>query len=204
MKKWTIDGAALLLRVAAGLIFIPHGFSKVFGTGGPAASAHDMPSFGIPALLGYVAAYSELFGAILLIGGLLTRLDALLLTCTMVVAVFVVQLPDALKDPEAGGGNRLFAALHGIELPLALLAITGGILLIGPGRFSLDSLLRTEERVRARWARKPTGSAMQTTARSGAVLDTRPPSPYDARRLGNASSGAAVSQIPTRGRSSVG
>ena len=162
MKKWTIDAVALLLRGAAGLIFIPHGFSKVFGAGGPAAFAHDMPSFGIPALLGYVAAYSEFFGAILLIAGLLTRLDALLLSCMMFVAVFVVQLPDALKDPEASG-NRLFTILHGIELPLALLAITAGILMIGPGRLSLDFLFRIEERLRARWARRSNSSSMQTT-----------------------------------------
>ena len=162
MKKWTIDAAALLLRVAAGLIFIPHGFSKVFGAGGPAAFAHDMPSFGIPAFLGYVAAYSEFFGAILLIAGLLTRLNALLLSGTMFVAVFVVQLPDALKNPEAGG-NRLFAALHGIELPLALLALSAGIVLIGPGRFSLDSLFGIEEKVRARMAKRSRAAAMQPT-----------------------------------------
>ena len=121
-----------------------------------------MPSFGIPAFLGYVAAYSELFGAVLLIVGLLTRLDALLLTGTMFVAVFVVQLPDALKDPEASG-NRLFTILHGIELPLALLAITVAILLIGPGRVSLDSLFGLEEKVRARLARRSGSSAMQPT-----------------------------------------
>ena len=162
MKKWTIDVAALILRVAAGLIFIPHGFSKVFGAGGPASFAHDMPSFGIPVFLGYVAAYSEFFGAILLILGLLTRLDALLLTGMMFVAVFVVQLPDALKDPDAAG-NRLFAILHGIELPLALLAITAGILMIGPGRLSLDALLGIEEKISARFRRRPAASTMQTT-----------------------------------------
>ncbi len=160
MKRRTIDAAALILRLAGGLIFIPHGFSKVFGAGGPAAFAHDMPSFGMPAFLGYVAAYSEFFCAILLIVGLLTRLDAFLLAGTMFVATFVVQLPDALKDPDAVG-NRLFVVLHGIELPLALLAITAGILLIGPGRLSLDHVLRLEERLGARFKRQSTASPMQ-------------------------------------------
>ncbi|HEV2720294.1 MAG TPA: DoxX family protein [Thermoanaerobaculia bacterium] len=146
MKKWPVDATALLLRLAAGLIFLPHGYGKVFGAGGPATFAHDMPSYGLPVFLGYVAAYSELVCAVLLIAGLLTRLDALLLACTMFVATFVVQLPDALRDPQ-GGGNKLFAALRGIELPLALLAICLALLLLGGGRLSLDWLLRVDARV---------------------------------------------------------
>ena len=146
MKKWAIDVTALLLRLAAGLIFLPHGYGKVFGAGGPATFAQDMPSYGLPVFLGYVAAYSELICAILLLAGLLTRLDALLLACTMFVATFVVQLPDALRDPQ-GGGNKLFAALRGIELPLALLAICVALLLLGGGRLSLDWVLRVDERV---------------------------------------------------------
>ena len=146
MKKWTIDVSAFLLRLAAGLIFFPHGWGKVFGAGGPATFAQDMPSYGVPAFLGYVAAYAELVCAVLLIAGLLTRLDALLLACTMFVATFIVQLPDALRDPQ-GGGNKLFAALHGIELPLALLAICLALMLLGAGRLSLDYALRVDERV---------------------------------------------------------
>jgi putative oxidoreductase len=146
MKKWTIDTSAFLLRLAAGLIFFPHGWGKVFGAGGAATFAQDMPSYGVPAFLGYVAAYSELICAVLLIAGLLTRLDALLLACTMFVATFIVQLPDAVRDPQ-GGGNKLFAALHGIELPLALLAICLALMLLGAGRFSLDYALRVDERV---------------------------------------------------------
>jgi len=153
MKKWTIDISALVLRLAAGLIFLPHGYGKVFGAGGPATFAQDMPSYGLPAFLGYAAAYSELICAVLLIAGLLTRLDGLLLACTMFVATFVVQLPDALRDPQ-GGGNKLFAALHGIELPLSLLAICLALTFLGAGRFSPDWLLRVDERVAGLVSRK--------------------------------------------------
>lgn len=145
MRQWTTDIAALVLRVATGLIFIPHGYSKVFGNGGPAAFAADLPGYGVPAFLGYAAAYAEFFGAILLIVGLLTRLDALLLAGTMFVATFVVQLPDALRDPDAAA-NRFFAAMRAVELPLALLAAALVLVLIGPGRFSLDSVLKIEQR----------------------------------------------------------
>ena len=150
VRKWTTDASALILRIAAGLIFIPHGYSKVFGSGGPSAFAADLPGYGVPSFLGYLAAYAEFFGAILLIVGLLTRLDALLLAGTMFVAAFVVQLPDALRDPDSAG-HRFFATMRTIELPLAMLAMMVVLLLIGPGRFSLDALLRVEERV---WKRR--------------------------------------------------
>jgi putative oxidoreductase len=149
MNNRSIDWAALLLRVAVGLIFIPHGFSKVFGTGGAAAFAQDIPAFGLPAFLGYVAAYSEMFGALLLIAGLFTRLDALLLACTMLVAVFFVALPDALHDPQRNT-SLFFAAMHAIELPLSLLGASAAVAILGPGRYSLDALLRIEQRVAAR------------------------------------------------------
>lgn len=155
MKKRTGDIAALVLRIAVGLIFIPHGYAKVFGRGGPAAFAADLPSYHIPYFLGYVVAYAEFYGAILLIAGLLTRIDAFLLACTMAVAVLVVQLPDALNGAQPGA-NRFFEAMKGIELPFALFAATAALLLIGGGSFSLDAVLRLEERL---WKRKTAAKA---------------------------------------------
>ena len=149
MPKVTSDVAALILRLGAGAIFLPHGWSKVFGEGGPAAFAADMSAaYNIPAFLGYLAAYSEVIGAILLIAGLFTRLDALLLAGTMFVAAFIVQLPDALYEVPPGA-IKAFVVLKGIELPLAMLAICIAIVLTGPGRVSLDHVLRIEERFSA-------------------------------------------------------
>ena len=147
-----MDVASLLLRVGAGLVFLPHGYSKVFGSG-VAAFAADMPSYGIPIFLGYVAAYAEFFGSIALIAGLLTRIDAFLLACTMFVAAFVVQLPDALHEAQPGT-VKLFAALRGIELPFAMFAMTAALVILGPGRFSLDGLLGIESRLLAIVRRK--------------------------------------------------
>ena len=141
MSKVSGDIAALVLRLAAGLIFLPHGWSKIAGEGGVAAFAADMAAnYHLPTILGYVAAYSELVGGALLILGLLTRLDALLLAATMFVAAFIVQLPDALYEVPPGA-IKLFVALRGIELPLGMFAICFALMLIGGGRFSLDALL---------------------------------------------------------------
>jgi putative oxidoreductase len=139
-RRWAGDIATLLLRVAVGLIFIPHGYGKVFGKGGPGVFAADLPSFHIPAFLGYIAAYAEFFGAILLIAGLLTRLDAFLLGCTMAVAVLVVQLPDAINGAEPGA-NLFFEAMKTIELPFSLFASCAALVLLGGGRLSLDALV---------------------------------------------------------------
>ena len=135
------DAATLLLRVVAGLIFLPHGWGKVMGEGGSAAFAADIATnYGIPALFGHVAAWAELAGAILLIAGLFTRVDAFLLAATMFVAAFVVQLPDAMFGAPANA-IRAFVAIRGIELPLAMFAICLALVLTGGGRFSLDHVL---------------------------------------------------------------
>jgi putative oxidoreductase len=153
MPKLTSDIAALILRVAGGAIFLPHGWSKVAGAGPGAFAADVAASYGIPVFFGYAAAYAELVGGILLIAGLLTRLDALLLTVTMAVATFVVQLPEALYEVPADA-IKTFVVLRAIELPLALLAICVAILLTGPGRVSLDHLFGIEERFRAMLPKK--------------------------------------------------
>lgn len=147
MSRLGSDVAAGLLRVTAGAIFVPHGWSKIAGEGGPSAFAADMAAnYGIPTFLGYLAAYSEVVGAVLLIAGLLTRLDALLLAGTMFVAAFVVLLPDALYEVPPGA-IKTFVILRAIEMPLALFAICAALVLTGPGRISLDHALRLEERV---------------------------------------------------------
>lgn len=150
MSTVSRDVAALFLRLGAGLIFLPHGWSKVAGEGGAAAFAADVAAnYHLPAFLGYVAAWSELAGGILLILGFLTRLDAFLLAATMFVATFIVQLPDALYEVPPGS-IKLFVALKGIELPLALFTICLALLFLGGGRWSVDGALGIEERLRRR------------------------------------------------------
>ena len=122
--------ALLLLRLAAGSAFIMHGWPKI---------QHPMswmpPEAPIPGWLQLLAAVSEFGGGIAWILGALTPLFSFGLVCTMAFATFGVHVRM---------GHPLVSQDHhgdSFELPLAYLAIALVLLLVGPGRLSVDSLL---------------------------------------------------------------
>lgn len=129
------DAAWLLIRVMVGVVGVFHGAQKLFGWfDGPgisgftdALTALEVP---FPALSAYLAGGAEFFGGVLLIVGLLTRLAALPFAFAMLVAVTQVH-------------NKAFDARDsGMEYALTLLVVLVAIALAGPGRFSLDALVR--------------------------------------------------------------
>jgi putative oxidoreductase len=125
-----IDSALAVLRVVLGITFIMHGGQKlfVFGFGGVAGAFAQM---GIPAagVLGPFVALVEFFGGIAITLGLLTRLAALGVGATMVVAILTVHLKAGFFNP------------GGFEFPLSLLASAVTLVITGAGKFSLDSLV---------------------------------------------------------------
>jgi len=122
-----LGSALLFLRVIAGAGLIFHGWGKIqtpFSWMGEGAWA--------PPFLQALAAFSEVFGGFALIVGLLAPLAALGVACTMIGAVAQHM---AKGQPFVGrGGSWELASLY---LAIALL-----ILLNGPGKFALDTLLR--------------------------------------------------------------
>lgn len=127
--------SSLLMRLSAGAIFAAHGAQKlfgIFGGGGLEGTAQWMASIGLEPgyLMALAAGSAEFFGGIALLLGLLTRPAAFVLAMTMLVAVITVHLP-----------NGLFLSNNGYEFGLALLAITGALVLNGGGKFSLDRIL---------------------------------------------------------------
>jgi putative oxidoreductase len=125
-----IDTALTVLRVVLGITFILHGGQKlfVFGFAGVSGAFAQM---GIPApgLLGPFVAFVEFFGGIAIVLGLLTRLAALGIGATMVVAILTVHLKNG------------FFAPTGVEFPLALLASAIALIITGAGDFSLDAVI---------------------------------------------------------------
>lgn len=121
----------LPLRLAMATIFVAHGAQKVLGSfNGPGFEKWISipPPFGFmkPAWLWLgAAAFSELIGGILIFLGLLTRVGAFLIACTMVTALAAVHWPN-------------FFAPQGIEYPLSLLASCLALMISGGGIASID------------------------------------------------------------------
>ena len=139
-----LDLGLLVIRIGIGLsMALFHGYAKI--AGGPAVwerLGENMERFGIPfapAFWGFMAAFSEFGGSILLILGLFFRPAAALLAITMLVAA-----TRHLSLPEGEPGAGWKGASHALEL----LAVYVGLLLAGPGRFALGSLLPRRNRRR--------------------------------------------------------
>jgi putative oxidoreductase len=122
------DLGLLFLRVMAGAGMAYHGYQKVFGgqmqmlTPGVAQMGFPMPEF-----FAWAAALSEFVGGICLALGLFTRFAALFIFITMSVAVFI-----ALKGKP----------LDGRELALAYWTISGALIFLGGGSFSVGNLIK--------------------------------------------------------------
>ncbi len=120
---------ALVMRVVLGVIMLRHGYDKVIPSGALYAFTHGVTRMHLPVWLGYVAAFTEFFGGILLILGLLTRIAAFMTAIDMAVAIIKVHLHGGLEGP----GSFAF--------PLALFAIALMLVFTGCGWLGLDDFV---------------------------------------------------------------
>eukprot|EP01037_Dinobryon_pediforme_P007255 gene7255-7326_t len=120
--------ALLIIRVGLGIMFIYHGYPKLFG--GPKAweaLGSSTKYLGIhfwPLIWGLLSAVVETFGGFLLIIGLAFRPVCLLMLVNLIVAIAL----------HLGKGDGIEGAAHAIEDAIVFL----GLLFIGPGRNSVD------------------------------------------------------------------
>jgi putative oxidoreductase len=123
-----VDLALLLLRLVFGFAFIHHGWGKIQNPFG------WMPDSPIPGFFQFLAALSEFGGGIAVVLGLVTRLGALGMAFTMLVAIYMHKfaMGDPFVHPTGGRSYELAAVFFSIAI-LFLAA--------GPGRFSVDRKL---------------------------------------------------------------
>src|SRR5258706_1215630 len=126
----TKDWGIAILRMAVGGIFVAHGAQKLFVYGIPGV-AGLMGQIGVPfpTLSALAVTAAEFGGGLALLAGFFTRLAALPLAFSMVVAAATVHLKSGFFLP------------NGAEDVLTLLLASVALSFTGSGAFSIDGLL---------------------------------------------------------------
>ena len=121
--------AILILRIGIGFMFILHGWPKFIG--GPEKwiklGEYGMNSIGIhflPMFWGFMAAFSEFFGGLMILFGIYIRYFSILLFITMLVAV----------NTHLTGGDGIMGASHAIESAVVFLCL----FFSGAGNYSVN------------------------------------------------------------------
>lgn len=138
----TLQIVQTILRVSVGLLMIHNGFSKLADVQNFADNVVTFIGLPYPVFFTYCAAYTEILGSILLSLGLFTRLNALALLITMVIAIYF-----HLKGEGLRVAPLETASLYGLFYLFFLLK--------GGGKFSLDTLL-------AKWLTKNEDNSVST------------------------------------------
>ncbi len=122
-----------LIRIAMGLIIIPHGFNKLF-LADAVPTSRNFVNFGwaYPLAWAYFIGCVEFFGGICLVLGLWTRAAAFALAIQMAVIVFAVLWPN------------WFWGHRGMEYAMLMMIVCISILWRGGGPYALDNLMKNE------------------------------------------------------------
>ncbi len=128
----SVSTGLAVLRVATGVVFLNHGYQKLFVWGfSGVTDAFTHMGVPLPGVMGPLIALLEVFGAVALIFGFLTRPIAVAFVCDMLGAILLVRLKDGFSK---------------YELEFMLVAASAALFFTGAGRFSIDALIagRTE------------------------------------------------------------
>jgi putative oxidoreductase len=131
---------SLVMRLVLGVIMVAHGYTKIIPSGALYSFSHTVFRMHLPIWLGYVSAFTEFFGGMLIIVGLFTRVAAFMTAIDMTVAIIKVHLHGGLLGPNS------------FALPLALFAISMMLVFTGCGWLGLDDFVGRGKGARARVA----------------------------------------------------
>ena len=120
MNWSTEDTGKLLLRVLVGGLLVLHGFHKLLT--GPGEVAAILSAHGVPGVLAYGVYLGEVLGPVLMILGVYTRVGALLVLASMLVAVLATRGLNVWHLNAHGGWGIELEAFYGFgALCVALL-----------------------------------------------------------------------------------
>lgn len=133
-----------ILRLALGIMILPHGLQKTFGLFGGYGFSGTMQFFtetmGIPYIFALLAIVAEFVGGVGLILGLFSRIAALGIGVTMLVAAMMVHAQNGFFMNWFGNQKG-----EGIEFFLLAVAISIAIVLKGSGKLSLDRMFFNQD-----------------------------------------------------------
>lgn len=132
--------SSTVLRIALGLVMLPHGAQKLLGWFGGCGFTGTMHFFtatmGIPYIFALMAVLAESIGSIGLIIGLGTRICAFGIGVTIAVAALMVHVQNGFFMNWFGA-----QAGEGFEYHILAVGMALTLLIAGGGRWSIDSLL---------------------------------------------------------------
>lgn len=130
-----VDTALLILRVVLGIVFLAHGYQKLFTYGfAGVTGAFTQMRIPVPSITGPFIALLEFCGGMALIVGFLTRMAALGIALDMLGALAVVHIKNGFFLPT------------GFEYAMSLLGVSMAVTLAGAGDLSIDSLIARRRR----------------------------------------------------------
>jgi putative oxidoreductase len=133
------DPTLTMLRGGLGVVFFAHGAQKMLGWfGGPgyAGTMNMFTHMGIPAVLAVLVILAEFLGGIGLILGLFTRIAALGILVDMLVAMFLVHLPNGFFMNWTGAKPG-----EGFEFHILAICVALTVMVRGAGAMSFDRLI---------------------------------------------------------------
>jgi putative oxidoreductase len=137
LNQSRMNVALLVLRIVIGCFMLVHGLPKLqtLVAGGQIQFADPIGIGQVPSLI--LAIFAEVFCSVFVIFGCATRLAVIPLITTMIVAVFIIHVPDGFQKQ---------------ELPAHYLLVYFFLFLSGSGKYSIDYIL--SNRLNRRYRRR--------------------------------------------------
>ncbi len=125
----SIFGYGLLpIRIMAGIVFIAHGIPKFYDVSG---GYGFFQSINLPPELFIPVAVLEVIGGLAILFGILTRIASALLIIEMIGAILFAKLPKGF--------------IGGYEFELLLISICTTLVILGPGKISIENYILKRE-----------------------------------------------------------
>jgi putative oxidoreductase len=118
----------LPIRIMAGVVFIAHGITKFYDVSG---GYGFFQSINLPPELFIPIALLEVIGGLAILFGILTRIASAIFIIEMIGAILTVKLSDGF--------------VGGYEFELLLISICATLVILGPGRLSIENYVLRRE-----------------------------------------------------------